>query len=325
MIMDFLLKEETIFWLNIVSTKQVSQNMQNSQLLSLIAPLILALMMLGMGLSLTVNDFSRLFIKPKAVLLGVGLQTIALPVTGYFLLIFSGLTAELAVGFMLLVACPGGPGSNLVSYICRGDAALSVTLTAISSLLAVITIPLVVNFSIAEFMQAGHVNISVLKTVLAVLFITLVPLSLGMVIARRFPAFAAAAEQKVKFFSILFLLALVFYTFYKERNHLSELIQQVGLLTILLCILTLLIGFLVSRMLGFNSRIQKTIAIEVGIQNSALAIVVAGSILQSNLMAVPAAMYSPVMISASLMFLLYEFWFRFIKRRRTDKPAPSAA
>ncbi|MDH3973598.1 MAG: bile acid:sodium symporter family protein [Deltaproteobacteria bacterium] len=323
--MDFLLKEETIFWLNIVSTKQVSQNMQNSQLLSLIAPLILALMMLGMGLSLTVNDFSRLFIKPKAVLLGVGLQTIALPVTGYFLLIFSGLTAELAVGFMLLVACPGGPGSNLVSYICRGDAALSVTLTAISSLLAVITIPLVVNFSIAEFMQAGHVNISVLKTVLAVLFITLVPLSLGMVIARRFPAFAAAAEQKVKFFSILFLLALVFYTFYKERNHLSELIQQVGLLTILLCILTLLIGFLVSRMLGFNSRIQKTIAIEVGIQNSALAIVVAGSILQSNLMAVPAAMYSPVMISASLMFLLYEFWFRFIKRRRTDKPAPSAA
>ena len=192
---------------------------------------------------------------------------------------------------------------------------VSVTLTAISSLLAVITIPLVVNLSIVEFMQAGHQNISVLKTVLAVLFITLVPLAMGMVIARRFSAFAAAAEEKVKFFSILFLLVLVFFTFYKERNHLPELIQQVGLPMILLCLLTLLIGFLVPKLLGFNTKVQKTIAIEVGIQNSALAIVVAGSILQSNLMAVPAAMYSPVMISASLMFLLYEFWFRFMKQK----------
>jgi bile acid:Na+ symporter, BASS family len=278
-----------------------------SSMLSVAAPIILALMMLGMGLSLKVSDFKRLLLQPKAILIGSSLQLIALPILGYLIVRVLGLEKELAVGFMILVACPGGPGSNLLTYICRGDAALSVSLTGISSMLAVITVPLVVNFAIIEFMQGAEENLSVVKTVVAVLLITMVPLSLGMVISRLFPSISARMKNTVKYSSIAFLLLLVVSTFYKERSHLPELLSQVGLPTLLLCLLTLTMGFLVSKLFKLSNAIQKTIAIEVGLQNAALAMVVAGSLLNSNAMAVPAAMYSPVMISASLLFMLHAF------------------
>lgn len=284
--------------------------MQITSMLTIVAPLILALMMLGMGLSLQLRDFTRLFTNPKVVLMGCGLQLVALPLLGYLLILACGLTRELAVGFMILVACPGGPGSNVLSYVCRGDVALSVTLTAISSVLAVIWIPLLVNFALGAFMQDDFERISVATTIFAVMIITLLPLSIGMLIARKFPVFASKSESVVKYASIIFLLALVISTLLKERNNLVELLQQVGVATVSLCIISVSLGLIIPRIFKQSRVIQKTIAIEVGIQNSALAIVVASSILASTEMAIPAALYSPVMITAALLFMLHAYLTR---------------
>lgn len=271
----------------------------------LIAPIILSIMMFGMGLSLVFNDFKRIWVQPKAILLGSALQLLLLPIVGYALAKAFALPPALAVGFMILVACPGGPGSNLVAFLSRGDAALSVSLTAISSLLAVFTIPLVVNFSVSEFMQNDEMEFSAVKTSLLVLIITAIPVTLGMVVARSSPKFAACCERPVKIISIVFLLLLVISTFIKARHNLPVLIHQVGLPTILLCVVTMLIGYLSARFSKLDGPACKTISIEVGIQNSALAIVVATTLLNDAELAVPAAMYSPVMITACMLFLLH--------------------
>ncbi len=271
----------------------------------LIAPIILSIMMFGMGLSLVFNDFKRIWIQPKAILLGSALQLLLLPIVGYVLAKAFALPPVLAVGLMVLVACPGGPGSNLVAFLSRGDAALSVSLTAISSLLAVFTIPLVVNFGVSEFMPSNPMEFSAVKTSLLVLIITVIPVTLGMVIARSCPAFDKYCERPVKIISIVFLLLLVVSTFAKARHNLLELIQDVGLPTILLCVVTMLIGYLSAKFSKLDGRACKTIAIEVGIQNSALAIVVATTLLSDAELAVPAAMYSPVMITACMLFLLH--------------------
>ncbi len=271
----------------------------------LIAPIILAVMMFGMGLSLVFNDFKRIWVQPKAILLGSALQLLLLPIVGYALAKAFALPPVLAVGLMILVACPGGPGSNLVAFLSRGDAALSVSLTAISSLLAVFTIPLVVNFGVSEFMQNNPMEFSAVKTSLLVLIITVIPVTLGMVVARTSPNFSTNCERPVKIISIVFLLLLVVSTFIKARHNLLELIQQVGLPTILLCVVTMLIGYLSAKFSKLDGPACKTIAIEVGIQNSALAIVVATTLLDDAELAVPAAMYSPVMITACMLFLLH--------------------
>jgi len=278
--------------------------MSDISFVSLLAPLILALMMFGMGLSLAWRDFTRLARQPKAVLLGSFLQMVTLPLIALGLVEVLAIRAELAVGMMVLAACPGGPGSNLLAYLCRGNSALSVTLTAISSILAVITIPFVSNLSLDWYLQQQH-SISVVKTVSAVLMITLFPIIVGMAVAKSWPALAKRAQSWVKIGSIIFLLILVVTTFYKAKDQLATLIEQIGLAVVLLSIATVIVGFLVSALFKLNNADQKTIAIEVGIQNSALAIVISANILQSNVIAIPAAMYSPVMITVSLLFLLH--------------------
>ncbi|WNO08509.1 bile acid:sodium symporter family protein [Teredinibacter sp. KSP-S5-2] len=279
--------------------------MESTSILSAIAPLILALMMLGLGLSLTFKDFQQLSQSPKAVITGTLLQIIGLPIIGFSLTQLFNMPAELAVGLMVLVACPGGPGSNLVSFLCRGDTALSISLTAISSVLAIVTIPLVTSLSYRYFMGADLAQFSVSKFSFAVLCITLIPILIGILIRHKSSKIAELAEKPVKIGSILFLLLLVGSTFYKERANLPLLIGQSGLPVILLAIVTVLFGFGVAKLLNFNSAIQKTFAIELGIQNGALAIVIAGNFLNSTEMAVPTALYSPVMITLAVLFLVH--------------------
>ncbi len=283
--------------------------MQSFDILNMLAPLVLAFMIFGMGLSLKLEDFYRLVLQPKAVILGLSLQLLFLPLLGFLLNYFFDISGSLAVGMMILVACPGGPGSNLLSYICRGDAALSVTLTAFSSIFSLLSIPLLVSLSVELYLLDNTVSISVAKTISAVMIITIVPLLIGMFIYKRFPTFATRVEPKLKFASIIFLLVLVVSTFYKARNELAGLITVMGLPIVLLCVSSIVIAYIIAKSSRLNSAIQKTISIEVGIQNSALAIVIASSLLNSNEMAIPAALYSPVMITASLLFMLHT-WFR---------------
>ncbi len=166
--------------------------MEASFLTAVFLPLALFIIMLGMGLGLTGDDFRRVLIEPKAVLIGLTAQLIMLPLVGFLLVGLFPLSPELAVGVIVLSACPGGPTSNLVTYLVQGNVALSITLTAISSLITVFTIPLVVNFAMQSFMGgAVALQLPFLSTVVQIAVITLIPVALGMALHRFLPEFAS--------------------------------------------------------------------------------------------------------------------------------------
>lgn len=282
--------------------------MEPSQLTHLIAPLILALMMVGMGLSLVKSDFVRIAQQPKAVLLGSVLQLAMLPMIGFAIAMAFDLSPAIAVGVIILAACPGGPGSNLVSYIARGDAALSVTLTAISSLLTALTIPFIVNLGLRVFMSEEAVSFSVLDMGIKVFLITIPPILVGMSIRRKNAVFADKMAPFIKSGSMIFLLALIVSVALKEKDNIVDLVTQAGLPAVTLCLMTVLMGFIISKVFSLPQAQRKTIAIEVGLQNAALAIIIASSLLGQDEMAIPAAVYSPVMLFMALMFIMNAFF-----------------
>ncbi|MGD1896227.1 MAG: bile acid:sodium symporter family protein [Phormidesmis sp.] len=179
--------------------------MESNFLTTVFLPLALFVIMLGMGLGLTVEDFKRIAIAPKSVIFGLAAQLVMLPLVGFLLASVFPLSPELAVGVMVLAACPGGPTSNMVTYLAGGNVALSITLPAISSLITVFTIPLVVNFSMQSFLgENALLQLPFVETVVRIAVITLIPVSLGMVLRRYVPTFSAKAEKWVKWLSLFF-------------------------------------------------------------------------------------------------------------------------
>lgn len=274
----------------------------------IVSPAILALLMFGMGLSLKVSDFTRIVTRPKPVLVGSFLQLVMLPLLGFALVTVCSLDAALALGFMLLVACPGGPGSNVVAFVCRADSALSVSLTAISTLASVVTLPLILGWSALYFDGAGRAEFSVLKVSAVMLVITLIPLLLGLAAARFWPVMDPTSSAGLRWAALLFLLLLVVSTFIRVWDRLPELLSASGLPLLILCPLSMLVAYLVTKLFRFKRAVKTTIALEVGLQNSALAIVVATTVLQMPEIALPAALYAPVIIAASLIFMFFG-WF----------------
>lgn len=262
--------------------------------------------MLGMGLSLKLEDFKRVVLFPKAVAVGLFSQLILLPVLAYCLILVFGLGTEMAVGIMILSACPGGATSNLISHLAKGDTALSITLTAISSLATVISIPLIVNFAILEFMPNGQEQqLDVIKTVLAVLVITITPVSLGMFIHSRLEGFARKMEKPVKVLSALLLALIIMAAVLKEKEHIVEYFSLAGPVALSLNLLMLLIGFYGSRLLRLNSAQSITISVETGIQNGTLGITIAATLIGNSMMTIPSAIYSLIMfVSAAVLIFL---------------------
>ncbi len=280
--------------------------MESSFLTAIFLPLALFVIMLGMGLGLTVQDFKRVLVEPKAVVLGLIAQLIGLPLVGFLLASLFPLSPELAVGVMILAACPGGPTSNLMTYLVRGNVALSITLTAISSLITVFTIPLVVNIAMQQFMgEAAALQLPFLTTVIQIAVITLIPVSLGMLLHHYAPQFAAQVEKGVKWLSIAFLTLIIVGLLAKERANVASFFLQVGGVTLALNIGTMLLGFAIATVAKLDTSSKKAIAVEVGIQNGTLAIAVASAptFLNAPTMAIPAAIYSLVMFATSAVFI----------------------
>ena len=216
--------------------------MESNFLTAVFLPFALFIIMLGMGLGLTVKDFTRIFVEPKAVIIGLIAQLIIVPVVGFLLAIFFPLSPELAVGVVILAACPGGPTSNLVTYLVKGNVALSITLTAISSLVTVFTIPLVVNLAMQQFMtESVALQLPFLKTVIQIAVITLIPVSLGMLTHHYAPTLAATIEKKVKWLSLFFLGLIIVGLLLKERENVSSFFLQVGGVTLTLNVLTMVL------------------------------------------------------------------------------------
>ena len=281
--------------------------MESNFLSAVFLPLALFFIMMGMGLGLKIVDFKRVLVEPKGVILGLVAQLIILPLVGFVLASIFPLTPELAVGVIILAACPGGATSNVISYLVRGNVALSITLTAISSLVTIISIPLVINLGMQMFMGADTtLQLPILTTITQIAVITLLPISLGMFINKSQPRLAAKLENIVKWLSLFFLGLIIFGLLLKERANLLPFFLQVGGVTLSLNLITMFLGYAIATFAKLDDKSRKTITVEVGIQNGTLAITIASTLLNTPSMAIPAAIYSLLMFltSAGFAFLV---------------------
>src|SRR5687767_11952872 len=274
-----------------------------SALTTVLLPLALALVMFGLGLSLTPADFARVGRQPKAVVIALALQLLVLPALCFGLVLAFDLPPLLAVGMLLLAASPGGTTANLFSHLFRGDVALNITLTAVNSLVAVVTLPLITNMAIAYFDPAdgGSLGLQLGKTA-QVFAVVLVPVALGMLVRQRATGFADRMDKPVRILSAVVLALVIVGTIVAERENVVGYIQDVGLPALLFCLTSLAAGFFVPRALGVVQRQAVASAFEIGVHNGTLAIAVAISVLGSVQLAVPAAVYSVLMFPAAALF-----------------------
>lgn len=266
-----------------------------SSIFAILLPAVLVLVMFGLGLTLTPGDFHRVVRYPKAVLIALVCQMVLLPAICLLLIELFGLTGALAVGMMLLVASPGGTAANLFSHLAGGDVALNITLTAINSVLAAFTMPIVVALSVSGFMDddAG-VGLQTGKFV-QVIVIVLAPVALGMWVNRAFPGFSERMRQPVKIASVLVLAMAISAAVFAEFDTLRDNFGRLGLITLTLSVLSLTIGYFVPRLFGVDTGQSIASSMEIGLHNATLAITVAVSALGSETMAVPGAIYGIVM------------------------------
>ncbi len=280
--------------------------MQSSVLTELFLPFSLAVIMFGMGLSLRIEDFKRILIYPKAVGIGLLNQLILLPVLAFGIAKAFQLPPELAVGLMILAVCPGGATSNLITHLAKGDSALSITLTACSSVITVFTIPFLVNYSIAYFIPGGEAKqLEVVGTVVSVLFITLIPVALGMITLAKAPALAKKWDQPFRKISTVFFVIIVLAAILKERENLVQYFIEAGPAALALNLSTLTLSFAMAKWTGLPFRQGLTIAIESGIQNGTLGITIAATLLVNSVMSIPSAIYSLLMFGTAALVILW--------------------
>lgn len=281
--------------------------MQESILTSVLLPAALFVIMFGLGLSLTIADFKRVVVFPKAVLAGSFAQLVLLPALGFliaYLLLRD--SPALAVGLILLALCPGGTTANLITHLGRGDTALCITLTAISSCVKIFTIPLFVNIAITYYMGGtSQLQLDLVRSILGIVIITVIPASIGMLVRNRSLAFAQRAELPVKIISAVFLVLVIIASLIKERENLASFMAQAGPAALVLNLTGMALGYGIPLLLQLPVTQRITISIETSIQNGTLAIGIASSplMLNNSAMAIPAAVYSIIMFVTVAVFL----------------------
>lgn len=276
-------------------------------LLTFFLPAALGIIMLGLGLSLSLADFARVAKFPKPVLIGLACQLLLLPLACFFLAKAFGLAPALAVGLMLLAASPGGTTANLYSHLAHGDVALNITLTAVNSVIAILTMPLIVNLSLSYFMSADQAIPLQFAKVVQVFVIVLGPVAIGMWLRSRFPGFAERMQKPVKIVSALFLLLIIVLAMAKDWRTFVDYAPSVGGAALAFNLLSMAVGYCVPRLLKLNLRQAIAIAMEIGIHNGTLAIALALSpaLLNNPTMAIPAAIYSLIMFVTAALFGLW--------------------
>lgn len=288
----------------------------DSGIITILLPLALAIIMIGLGLELTPKDFTRVTKQPKAVLIALFCQLVILVSIAFIICKVLALPPLLAVGLMLLAASPGGSTANLFSYLFKGDIALNITLTAINSVIAAFTLPLIVNFAIQHFMNDGQEISLQFSKILQVFAIIIIPVGIGMLIRHYAPHFTEKLNKPLRIFAVSFLILIIIGAITKERHQILEYLAQVGLATILFCLCSLLIGYFVPRLLGINSAQARACAFEIGIHNSTLAMTIALTVMASSTVAMPAAVYSIFMyVFAAVFGMLLN---KFAPQRKVD-------
>lgn len=278
--------------------------MQANVFTAVLMPVALGVIMLGLGLSLTLEDFKRVIVYPRAVLVGLACQMLLLPVVCALVAHAFGLPPELAVGLMLLSASPGGATANLFSHLARGDVALNITLTAVNSALTLFTLPLIINLSMTHFLGEGRAVPMQFGKVLQVFVIVLGPVSIGMWVRSRRAAVALKLDKPIRILSTLFLVAIIGGAVYQERANALSYFRQVGPAALAFNVASMLVGYCVPLLLRLPRRQAVAIGMEIGIHNGMLAMAIALSptLLANPTMAIPPAIYSLIMYFTAAAF-----------------------
>lgn len=276
--------------------------MNESLFTQLFLPLALGIIMFGLGLSLTFDDFKRVVKYPKAVAVALICQMILLPVICFLLIKVFMLEPALAVGMMLLAASPGGATSNLFSYLAKGDVALNISLTAINSVLSIFILPLIVNLSLDYFMDSGQYVPLQFKKIVEVFAIMLLPVSIGMLVNKLLPKFSVKIHNLVKIVSVLVLVIIIVAIVIKEREILYSNYKDLGLPLLAFNLLSILLGYFIPRLMNIEKKQSISISMEIGIHNGTLAIYVALSVLHNSVMSIPPAIYSILMFFTAALF-----------------------
>ena len=266
----------------------------------------LVIIMFGMGLSLTLNDFTEVFVKPKAILTGLFNQLVLLPLIGFGLIAVFPVRPEIAIGVIILAACPGGPTSNLITHLAKGDTALSVSLTAISSLLTLITIPFIINLGLQlTYGQNTPIQLNVLTTIAQILIIVLIPVGIGMLLRAKKELFADRMQQPVRNASAVVFILVLAGVIFKERSNIVSYANEAGLISLALNLGTMILGLLIARIMHLSFKQSISISIESGIQNGTLAITIATVLLHNSEYAIAPAIYSLIMFGTGSLIILW--------------------
>jgi len=279
--------------------------MESSFVTQILLPIALFIIMMGMGLSLVPADFKRIILFPKAVATGIILKLLFVPALTFALLAIAPMSPELAVGFILLAACPGGATTNLITHLAKGDVALSITLTAIASVITVFSIPVFVEIGLLTYLgERQAIQLPFFSTIIQILLITVLPVCVGMLIFNRFPQVAKALERPVKLLSAIFLLLIILGVLIQERANLGDFFRQAGPFSLFLNIAGMGLGYAITWLITRNAAQAVTIGIEIGVVNGTLGIAIAAGILQNSVMTIPSAIYSIVMFP-TVMLMIY--------------------
>ena len=273
------------------------------EIVTTIAPIALALIMLTLGLGLTINDFTRVINQPKDFIIGLLCQLILLPSVAFFLIKVLNTPLELALGVMIIAAAPGGVTSNVLTKFANGDVALSISLTAILSLISIISVPFII-FKSADILNIQYATneISMLQISLKMFLVVTLPVIIGMIV-RKFVPFFSSEDKLMERISI-FLFAIVFIAIWvEEKENILSYLKQAGLVTLVLNIIMMMIGYYIAKFFASGIEQRKCISLECGLQNGTLAVFVATQIFDDIAFIVPTATYALVMFLTSIIFV----------------------
>lgn len=278
--------------------------MEQSFITTILLPVSLGIIMLGLGLTLTPDDFRRVFKYPRAVFIGLLVQLIALPLLCLLLVKVLRTDPVIAVGFMVLAASPGGTTASLYSHLFKGDVALNITLTAVNSVVSLFTMPLVVNLALMIFLGDGKTLPLQHAKVMQVFAIVLTPMTIGMIIRHRFPEASKRLYRPVKIASALFLVLIIAGAIAQESQNFVKFFREVGATALLFNLTSMAVGYMIPLITGLNKGEAIAISMEIGIHNAAFAITIAASpmLLNNGMMAVPPAVYGLIMMFTAAGF-----------------------
>tara|TARA_B110000196_G_C21062014_1_gene622877 strand:- start:93 stop:941 length:849 start_codon:yes stop_codon:yes gene_type:complete len=274
------------------------------EIVTKIAPICLALIMLGLGLGLTLQDFTRVIKNPKDFFVGLICQLILLPIIAFILIKIFNTPLELALGVMIIAAAPGGVTSNVLTKFAKGDVALSISLTAIISLISIITVPFIV-FKSAEILQVTYISkdISMLSISLKMVFVVTIPVILGMLIRKFAANFIVSKTLLIQRLSIILFIIVFAAIWIEEWDRVVSFITRAGTITLTLNLVMMLVGYYVAKLFASGVAQRKCISLECGLQNGTLAVFVSSQIFDDIIYMVPTAAYALIMFATSIIFV----------------------